>query len=60
MPKQTAVEWLFDQYKLIGMLTTAQVEKAKEMEKKQIMDAYHEGTTEFYSAVEYYIETYGK
>jgi len=34
--KQTAVEWLFEQYKLVGMLTKAQVEKAKEMEKQQI------------------------
>ena len=32
---QTAVEWLWEQYKLVGMLTTAQVEKAKAMESKK-------------------------
>jgi len=36
----TAVEWLFDQYKLVGMLTTAQVEKAKAMEKEQMMQLW--------------------
>jgi hypothetical protein len=36
--QQTAVEWLIEQYNLIGMLTTAQVEKAKEMEKQQKID----------------------
>jgi len=37
--KQTAVDWLFEQYKLVGMLTTAQLEKAKEIEKEQMVDA---------------------
>jgi hypothetical protein len=36
--QQTAVEWLIEQYNLIGMLTTAQVEKAKAMEKQQMID----------------------
>ena len=54
--KQTAVEWLFEQYKLIGMVTTAQVEKAKRMEKEQIKDAFvvhYTGTAE-----QYYNETF--
>jgi len=37
---QTAVEWLWEQYKLVGMLTTAQVEKAKYIEQKQHMDTW--------------------
>lgn len=37
--KQSSIEWLFEQYKLVGMLTTAQVEKAKAMHKEEIMDA---------------------
>lgn len=41
--EQTAVEWLVEQYKLIGMLTTAQVNKAKEMEKQQIIDTFEDG-----------------
>ncbi len=65
--KQTAVECLFEKYKLIGMLTTAQVEKAKEMEKEQICNAYKEGAFEkmrhldgkkFMMPNEYYNETY--
>ena len=34
--KQSSVEWLFEQYKLIGMLTTAQFEKAKAMHKEEM------------------------
>jgi hypothetical protein len=65
---QTAVDWLFDQYKLIGMLTTAQVEKAKEIEKKQIAHAYISGGSDFCisgwtpdkeEAEQYYNKTYG-
>lgn len=29
--KQSSIEWLFEQYELVGMLTTAQVQKAKAM-----------------------------
>ena len=66
--KQTAVEWLFEQYKLVGMLTTAQVEKAKEIEKEQIIEFansfYDECGMQYggleQSAEEYYQETYGK
>jgi len=60
--KQTAVEWLFEQYKLIGMVTTAQVEKAKEMDKQQKIDAYdyHRCIGNFENGEQYYNETYGK
>ena len=65
--QQTAVDWLFEQYKLIGMVTTAQVEKAKRMEKermiqftKQCLDkALDLDVRTAYSQVEkYYNETY--
>ena len=41
--KQSSVEWLFEQYKLIGMLTTAQVEKAKAMHKREHIETYNQG-----------------
>lgn len=41
--KQSSIEWLFEQYKLVGMLTTAQVEKAKAMHKEEIMNAHTHG-----------------
>jgi hypothetical protein len=60
MKEMTAVEWLIDNLHYLHSTKWDDIlEQAKEMEKEQIMDAYHEGTTEFYSAVEYYIETYG-
>lgn len=69
MPEtKTAVEWLFEQYKLIGMVTTAQVEKAKEMEKEQIKNAHgdeqsklqDDGRWKIQTAEQYYNETYGE
>jgi len=66
MSKQTAVEWLLEQVNNKGWgnyvisIPSETIQQAKSIEKQQIIDAYHEGTTEFYSAVEYYIETYGK
>jgi hypothetical protein len=43
--KQTAVEWLIDQFKdVIGdsiiKVMTDEIQQAKEMEKQQIIDAY--------------------
>lgn len=39
--KQTAVEWLQEQYyESWGILTKEDFEQAKEMEKEQIMDAW--------------------
>jgi len=37
--KQTAVEWLVEQYKKVGGISISMAEIAKEMEKEQIMDA---------------------
>jgi hypothetical protein len=55
MTKQTAVEWLVKKLNLEGYDYT--VEQAKEMEKKQIMDAFENGENK--SAELYYNETYG-
>ncbi len=61
--KQTAVEWLVDNLHFLivqhkGMQFEMMVEKAKAMEKEQIMDAYNNGENR--SAELYYNETYGK
>ena len=41
--KQTAVEWLVDQYINKSEITREMIEQAKEMEKKQITVAYRVG-----------------
>ena len=68
--KQTAVEWLIDKY--FGGINNVTsnfrnyIEQAKQMEKKQIMDAYESATLELanerndYLSEQYYTETYGK
>jgi hypothetical protein len=42
--KQTAVEWLVEQYKKVGGISISMAEIAKEMEKEQITDAYIMGS----------------
>jgi hypothetical protein len=54
---QSSIEWLFEQYKLIGMLTTAQVEKAKAMHKEEVMDAHYAPKYGCFSK-DYYNETF--
>jgi hypothetical protein len=43
MSKQTAVEWLVEKYELVGMLTPPMIERAKQMEREQIEQAYIQG-----------------
>lgn len=76
--KQTAVEWLVEQIKsdqnqkaLSASEWMQVIEKAKEMEKEQIIDAHNEGFNDGYNdaksgfepifedAEQYYNETYG-
>jgi len=60
--KQTAVQWLIEQfYNNEGMLTTKQLETAKEMEKEEIIDAYQSDRfpCSEQDAEQYYNETYG-
>jgi len=64
--KQTAVEWLVNQYIEKLTITPAMVEQAKAMEKEQIMDAWdalnygdtRRKTIIYSSAEEYYNETF--
>ena len=65
--KQTAVEWLIDELTDNGIdyldLAYEIIEKAKEMEKQQIVDAYIEGYSSNLNAGDsekYYNETYKK
>jgi len=63
MKKQTAVEWLYERFIFAGYATPAEwKEKAKEMEKEQIIEAakscnYIGGATNI-EAEQYYKETY--
>jgi hypothetical protein len=58
MTKQTAVEWLIDQY-CKGNYLIEIVEQAKEMEKQQIIDAYRfPNTLVDMSSEQYYNETF--
>jgi hypothetical protein len=64
--KQTATEWLFEKLwetPKDKLTWNALLEQAKEMEKKQIMEAYHEQTMKFYceeEAEQYYKDNYGE
>ena len=59
----TAVEWLELEYKKQGFLYDLDVEAAKQMEKKQIENAYWDGGQDVPChgdrCQEYYNETYG-
>ena len=57
---QSSIEWLFEQYKLVGMLTTAQLEKAKAMHKEEIVDTFMDSSLNFSEgeANKYYNETF--
>jgi len=68
--KQTAVEWLYERFLFAGFAANSMwKEKAKEMEKEQIIKAHLNGQSEwdikaledinFKLANEYYNETYG-
>jgi len=56
--KQTAVEWLVEQYKKVGGISISMAEIAKEMEKEQIFDAYITSHISMMSAEQYYYETF--
>jgi hypothetical protein len=62
--KQTAVEWLKEQYyESEGKLTNKDFEQAKQIEKEQLKDAYGKVVVnearELIDAEQYYNETYG-
>jgi hypothetical protein len=65
MSKQTAVEWLVEQILKEKGLVDLDIEKAKEMEKEQITEAFKEGNLYHGWALkhepeQYYNETYNK
>jgi hypothetical protein len=59
--KKTAVDWLYERFLFAGYAAPAEwKEKAKEMEKEQIKDAYRfPNTLVDMSSEQYYNETYG-
>jgi len=54
MKKQTAVEWLEQEYLKLELLTKNDFNEAKEMEKQQIKYSYEQGV----NAEQYYTETH--
>jgi hypothetical protein len=57
---KTAVEFLLEKYKSQNTLLFAEdFERAKEMEKEQIEDAYHEGSTDAHNCI-YSIKSFEK
>ena len=65
--KQTAVEWLFNQYVEKATITIKDIEQAKEMEKEQIIEAHgnkkrnSSGVTNYeytYTGEDYYNEKF--
>ena len=58
--KQTAVEWLSYMYTLQGAIYVDDLNKAIEMEKEQITDAWDSAYTAegFFNAEQYYNETF--
>ena len=59
--KQTAVEFLEQQYSYIGKLTPFDFYQAKEMEKEQIIQAWElEGNEYVRNGKDYYNETFNK
>ena len=61
--KQTAVEWLFNDYVNKGIITIEAIEKAKEMEKKQLCYFYIKGVeaemnNPYITNIEFYNKTF--
>jgi hypothetical protein len=62
--KQTAVDWLVEQYKKVGGISISMAEIAKEMEKEQITEAHTFGYVigggkgDLYNPEQYYNETF--
>ena len=61
--KQTAVEWLFEQYVNKGLITIEAIEQAKEMEKNHLCYFYVKGAeaeinNPYVSNIEFYNETF--
>jgi hypothetical protein len=63
MEKLTAIEWLIDQWPILkSQLPSWLIKQALDMEKEQILKAYHAGydDVDVYEPEKYYNETYKK
>jgi hypothetical protein len=60
MKKQTAVEWIEEviDKRHMGSFLKSLIEKAKEMEKEQIIDAYETSHISMMTSEQYYNETF--
>jgi heterodisulfide reductase subunit B len=59
MKKQTAVEWLIEQWPILeSQIPERILEQAKEMEKEQITDACKQCSYSYEEAEQYYNETF--
>ena len=56
--KQTAVEWLIEVYSFNEFISDYNFDKAKQMEKEQIEEAFNNSSW-FIDGKEYYDKTYG-
>jgi hypothetical protein len=61
--KQTAVDWLVDQVEnyncmKLGLIPSDIIEKAKQMEKEQMLEVSKEGIFSTHEFEQYYKETY--
>ena len=59
--KQTAVDWLLNDYVNKGLITIEAIEQAKKIEKQQIIDALRDGYSflgDKYDNEQYYKEKY--
>ena len=56
--KQTVVEWLIEVYSFNEFISDYNFEKAKQMEKEQIEEAFNNSSW-FIDGKEYYDKTYG-
>jgi len=61
----TSIEKLFEDYKLVGMLTTAMVNHYQELHKQEILSAFTKGANDGFhgeydsNREKYYQETFG-
>lgn len=63
MKQQTAIEWLvqalnIDDIKTLDIYKLTAIERAKQMEKEQITDAFTASSMTFKTADEYYLNLY--
>ena len=58
--KETAVEWLINEYVNKNVINIEAIKQALAMEKEQIIDAYETSHISMMTAEQYYNETFNK